>query len=214
MLTTAVGKGQLRCQMSNKAAMLHHIMLPRRVGLLLHPHARFTTARAAALAEAAEAEPRLSAASAASAGQQQEGAPLGGRGPEPSPVPPARMDSERFAEHWSVELWRDLKPRAWFDELTDGSGKPLPDRLQHFLDTLRSAVSEANPLRSGEAASYWAYHVSRSGFFIVQVGPLCRARCERCLATLAQRELPPLLSCYKRRGRGSERRLQGQTARE
>ena len=39
-----------------------------------------------------------------------------------------------------------------------------------FTNTLSSAVSEADPLRSTEATAYWGYHIARSGFFLVQVG--------------------------------------------
>ena len=42
------------------------------------------------------------------------------------------------------------------------------ERIQAFTNTLANAVSTAGILGSGEAARYWAYHLSRSGFFMLQ----------------------------------------------
>jgi hypothetical protein len=42
------------------------------------------------------------------------------------------------------------------------------ERIQAFTNTLANAVSTAGILGSSEAARYWAYHLSRSGFFMLQ----------------------------------------------
>lgn len=50
---------------------------------------------------------------------------------------------------------------------------PTADRIRAFTETLTSAVGTAGVLGSGEAARYWAYHLTRSGFFMAQVGASC-----------------------------------------
>lgn len=42
------------------------------------------------------------------------------------------------------------------------------ERIQAFTNTLANAVSTAGILVSSEAARYWAYHLSCSGFFMLQ----------------------------------------------
>lgn len=81
----------------------------------------------------------------------------------PNPAPPASV-----SQHWSVDTWRDLRPRAWFDDLTSGQ-QPVPARMAAFLDTLRGALGTSGALGSTEAAAYYTYHLGRSGFFVAQV---------------------------------------------
>lgn len=70
-------------------------------------------------------------------------------------------------------MWRDYYPSSWFKELTEGEA-PASERLRQFAETLREAVSSAGLLGlssgSTEAARYWAYHLGRSGFFMLQAG--------------------------------------------
>lgn len=80
---------------------------------------------------------------------------------------PADADRQRFTLHWSVDMWRDFNARTWARDLQDESS-PLPDRLRSFVDTLTKAVSTSAVFESTQAAQYWAYHVTRSGYFATQ----------------------------------------------
>lgn len=80
---------------------------------------------------------------------------------------PADIDRERFQLHWSVDMWREYIPSQWFNGLAKGE-EPATERLRRFTETLRQAVSTAGIFGSTEAARYWAYHLSRLGFFAFQ----------------------------------------------
>lgn len=86
--------------------------------------------------------------------------------PQPGAFP-ADDDAKRFQLHWSVDMWRTFYPSKWLESIGDQSA-PVPDRIRAFTDTLTSAVSTAGILGSTEAARYWAYHLTRSGFFMLQ----------------------------------------------
>lgn len=92
-----------------------------------------------------------------------------GPGGEPAAAgrPPADIDREKFQQHWSVEMWRTFYPQRWLDAL-DNEAEPLAGRAQGFVETLREAVASSGLLASTDAARYWAYHLGRSGFFLVQ----------------------------------------------
>ncbi|GAB4819943.1 hypothetical protein N2152v2_006989 [Parachlorella kessleri] len=143
-VATAAGKAIL----PHMLAAHHHVAPTRSLGFPLSFASRRSTAVRYLTEVAPEPQPSTSPA-------------------PPVPLTPAQSDSYKFEEHWSVDMWRDLAPRAWFDEIT-ADGKPLNDRMQLFMNTLNSAVSEADPLRSTEATAYWGYHLARSGFFLVQ----------------------------------------------
>ena len=59
-------------------------------------------------------------------------------------------------------MWRDFNPKTWVTTLTDDS-TPIADRLRSFVDTLSSI-----PRLDLQGTQYWAYHVTRSGFFAAQ----------------------------------------------
>ncbi|KAL4451802.1 hypothetical protein ABPG75_007464 [Micractinium tetrahymenae] len=88
--------------------------------------------------------------------------------PQPQPeVMPADDDAQRFQLHWSVDMWKPFYPSRWLEGIGDPSA-PVPDRIRAFTETLTNAVGTAGILGSTEAARYWAYHLTRSGFFMVQ----------------------------------------------
>jgi len=86
--------------------------------------------------------------------------------PEEGPSP-AQADRDRFRLHWSVDMWRDFDSKKWLEGSLDGSS-PLPNRMRKFAETLASAFSTAGVLESSEAATFWAYHTARTGFFTLQ----------------------------------------------
>lgn len=83
---------------------------------------------------------------------------------------PGEIDRSKFRLHWSVDMWRDFNSRDWVDRLNSirDSNDPLSERLNAFLDMLSSAFSYSGVSNSPQAAAFWAYHVSRSGFFAAQ----------------------------------------------
>ena len=83
---------------------------------------------------------------------------------EPAAPPPA---SVHLLQHWSVDMWRTFYPARWIDSL-DNDAEPLTGRMQAFAETLTSAVGTAGIFSSGDAARYWAYHLGRTGFLLVQ----------------------------------------------
>lgn len=83
------------------------------------------------------------------------------------PVAPGDDDRTRFQLHWSVDMWKPFFPSKWAEGL-DNSNTPVPDRIRQFTETLTNAVSTAGILGSSDTARYWAYHLSRTGFFVVQ----------------------------------------------
>ncbi|KAL4419508.1 hypothetical protein ABPG77_002294 [Micractinium sp. CCAP 211/92] len=87
--------------------------------------------------------------------------------PEQPQIYPADDDAKRFQLHWSVDMWRTFYPSRWLESIGDES-VPVPDRIRAFTETLTSAVGTAGILSSTEAARYWAYHLTRSGFFMLQ----------------------------------------------
>jgi ubiquinone/menaquinone biosynthesis C-methylase UbiE len=82
-------------------------------------------------------------------------------------VSPGDDDRTRFQLHWSVDMWQSFYPSKWVEGLDDPN-TPVPDRIRQFTETLTNAVSTAGILGSSETARYWAYHLSRTGFFVVQ----------------------------------------------
>ncbi|KAI7837521.1 hypothetical protein COHA_008657 [Chlorella ohadii] len=82
-------------------------------------------------------------------------------------VSPGDDDRTRFQLHWSVDMWKPFYPSKWVASLEDPN-TPVPDRIRQFTETLTNAVSTAGILGNSETARYWAYHLSRTGFFAVQ----------------------------------------------
>lgn len=82
-------------------------------------------------------------------------------------VKPGDDDATRFQLHWSVNMWRPFEATKWLQNI-DNEAAPVPDRIRAFTETLTNAVSTAGVLGSSDAARYWAYHLTRSGFFSVQ----------------------------------------------
>lgn len=82
-------------------------------------------------------------------------------------IKPGDADRTRFQLHWSVDMWNTFYPRSWLEPL-ESSSAPLTDRMQSFFNTITSATSTANIFNSSESAQYWSYHLTRSGFFIIQ----------------------------------------------
>ncbi|EFN55961.1 hypothetical protein CHLNCDRAFT_145276 [Chlorella variabilis] len=83
-------------------------------------------------------------------------------------VKPGDDDRTRFQLHFSVDMWRSFYPSRWLEASIDNEAAPLQDRIQAFTDTLSNAVSTAGILGSTDAARFWAYHLTRSGFFMIQ----------------------------------------------
>ena len=85
---------------------------------------------------------------------------------------PADFDRRKFRLHWSVDMWRDFNSREWFDRLLEPEGSnsydSLVPRLNSLLDGISTALSTSGATQSPQAAAFWTYHVTRSGFFAAQ----------------------------------------------
>ncbi|KAL6778348.1 COQ5B [Auxenochlorella protothecoides x Auxenochlorella symbiontica] len=78
---------------------------------------------------------------------------------------PGLNDDLRFQQHWSVAMWRDFKASDLFPE---GGNSSLTGRLGEAARSLREGVTATGALKNIDHARYWAYHVSRTSFFLLQ----------------------------------------------
>lgn len=86
---------------------------------------------------------------------------------------PGVADDTNFEQHWSVQRWRDYSWPPPGADLTSLSG------LQLVLRQISRNAAAAKVAEDATSASYWAYHVLRTSFFITQVCGAAR----RCMYT-------------------------------
>jgi hypothetical protein len=155
------------CFVPSLQMRLAHIAIKNSSGLLTPYKAGITSRNSFRRASTAPRAVLEEAVTVPDSRQEHKAPPSGAEDSAPLPKP-GDADRQRFRLHWSVDMWQDFNPRNWIDRVNADPSAPLPARLGNFLETFSSALSSSGALRSPQAAAYWAYHTSRSGFFAVQ----------------------------------------------
>ena len=88
---------------------------------------------------------------------------------------PGLADDENFEQHWSVYNWRNFSWPPKDIDLDSAQG------VAQLAQRVARNAQAANMARDGTSSAYWAYHIMRTSFFLVQAAAAVIAQV-RCLS--------------------------------